>query len=181
VIIKLGKLNKCKSVSGLQCEGGTPQISAGARTSRLMWQRDWAGGHAGRHIDPWAPLWARNATVDNHRRWRELLLYADRTGALLSRSQFLLPCFTIVRSLLPVSSTVVWILLLWSHPLLFCRMTATKASNAKSDWKQDCLSVEGRPPTKAFSLLWPWPWPDHLYIRTWPVWRFTCRSKMNIL
>ena len=41
--------------------------------------------------------------------------------------------------------------------------------------KQNCLSVERRPPTKririrrhAFLLLWPWPWPNDLDIRTLP-------------
>jgi len=39
--------------------------------------------------------------------------------------------------------------------------------------KQDCLSVEGRPPANNtrrhdFLLTWPWPWPNDLDIRTWP-------------
>jgi len=27
--------------------------------------------------------------------------------------------------------------------------------------KQECLSVEGRPPARVYSvtLVWPWPWP----------------------
>jgi len=34
--------------------------------------------------------------------------------------------------------------------------------------KQNCLSVEGRPPANTFLLLWPWHWPHDLAVRTCP-------------
>jgi len=45
---------------------------------------------------------------------------------------------------------------------LFCR----------PNYKQDCLSVKGLPPTNAYLyvvvLIWPWPWPGDLDTWLWP-------------